>query len=287
MPLGFSALLITVKDIFNAKILYRTDIEKLTSFPIIGEIIFQKLKNPIVTDNTERSFIVEQFRLIRTALKHQAKTPGSLKRILVTSSVKGDGKSFVSVNLAVSMARSGKKVVILEMDLHQPKLSAMLDIPKCDGITDYLLGKVNENDIILPLPKYPNLSMVPVGYLSEDPSELLASSRLDDLFSYLDSEFDYIVVDTSPLKALTDAFIIAPYCDLVLNVVRHNHTPKSHIEILNKDMEAYNIKNVAIVFNGIKKRGVGRYSYGYGHGYGYDNRSTYEQYSKKKSYKIV
>ena len=90
-----------------------------------------------------------------------------------------------------------------------------------------------------------------------------------------------LVIDTAPLKVLTDGLVIAPFCNLVLNVIRHNHTPKSHIEMLNKDMESYNIENVAIIFNGVKNRGFGKYSYGFGHGYGYDIRSSYEEYSKK------
>jgi capsular exopolysaccharide synthesis family protein len=281
-PLGFSVLLISVKDIFNGRILYRSDIEKLTSFPIIGEVIYEKLKSPIVTENAERSFIVEQFRLIRTALKHHGKPKGSpVKRVLITSCIKGDGKSFISSNLAVSLARSGKKVALLELDLHQPRLSDIFDIQKCAGITDYLQEKVQEDEIIVPT-RQENLSLIPAGYLVDEPTELLVNGRLEVLFKYLDARFDILVVDTAPLKVLTDGLIIAPLCTLVLNVIRHNHTPKSHIELLNKDMAAYDISNVAIIFNGVKNRGFGKYSYGYGHGYGYDIRSSYEEYGKKK-----
>jgi uncharacterized protein involved in exopolysaccharide biosynthesis len=94
-PLALGILMISLKDIFNGRILYRADIEKLTAFPIIGEVIHEKLKSPIVTENAERSFIVEQFRLIRTALKHQTKPTRKIRKMLITSSIKGDGKSFV------------------------------------------------------------------------------------------------------------------------------------------------------------------------------------------------
>jgi capsular exopolysaccharide synthesis family protein len=273
---------ISLKDIFNGKILYRNDIEKLTSFPIIGEIIYEDLKSKIVTENAERSFIAEQFRLIRTALKHQGTPPGNVKRILVTSCIKGDGKSFVSTNLAMSLARSGKKVALFEIDLHQPKLSGIFDIPPSNGITDYLLGNVSEEEIIYPTSKHANVFLIPAGHLVEEPSELLVNGKLEILFNYLDTKFDALVIDTAPLKVLTDGLVIAPFCNLVLNVIRHNHTPKSHVEMLNKDMASYNIHNVAIIFNGIKNRGFGKYSYGFGHGYGYDIRSSYEEYSKKK-----
>ncbi len=280
-PLIFSVSMISVKDIFNGKILYRSDIEKLTNFPIIGEIIYEDLKSKIVTENAERSFIAEQFRLIRTALKHQGTPRGNIKRILVTSCIKGDGKSFVSTNLAMSLARSGKKVALFELDLHQPKLREIFDIGPSNGITDYLLGNVSEEEIIFPTNKHANVFLIPAGHLVEEPSELLVNGKLEILFNYLDEKFDSLVIDTAPLKVLTDGLVIAPFCNLVINVIRHNHTPKSHIEMLNKDMQSYNIENVAIVFNGIKNRGFGKYSYGFGHGYGYDIRSSYEEYSKK------
>ena len=284
IALGVPSGWLYAKDNLNGKILYRTDIERLTHFPIIGEVIHEKLKSQIVIEKATRSFAVEQFRLIRTAIKHQGNPPGSCKRILITSSIKGDGKSFVSVNLAVSMSRSGKRVALLEMDLHQPRISEIFDIPKCEGITDYLMGKATEESIILEEKKYPGLFIIPTGYLTEDANELLNNGRLDDLMTYLDARFDYIIIDTAPLIASTDGYIIAPYCNLLLTVVRHNHTPKSFVELINKEMAAHDIQNVAIVFNGVKKRGVGRYSYGYGHGYGYDNRFTYEEYGRKKKY---
>ncbi len=284
IALGIPSGWLYAKDSLNGKILYRNDIERLTPFPIIGEVIYEKLISQIVVETSQRSFAVEQFRLIRTAIKHLGTPPGSCKRILISSCIKGDGKSFVSVNLAVSMSRSGKRVALLEMDLHQPKISEIFEIPKGEGITDYLLGKATADAIIIPEKKYPGLSIITTGYLTEDANELLSHGKLGDLLSYLDKQFDYIIVDTAPLVASTDGYIIAPYCDLMLTVVRHNHTPKSFVELINKEMAAHNIKNVAIVFNGVKKRGIGKYSYGYGHGYGYDNKFTYENYGKKKKY---
>ncbi|MDP4212589.1 MAG: polysaccharide biosynthesis tyrosine autokinase [Bacteroidota bacterium] len=281
-PVTIGILMISLKDIFNGKILYRADIEKLTTFPIIGELIHEKLKKPIVTENAERSFIIEQFRLIRTSLKHQGNPPGNIKRILVSSSIKGDGKSFVSANLAISIGRSGKKVALLELDLHQPTLSEIFEVPKCDGITDYLLGKVKADEIIVPTSKHENVYLIPAGYLVDEPSELLIPDKLEALFKVLDAQFDFLVIDTAPLKVLSDGLTIAPLCNLLLYVIRHNHTPKSHIELLSKDLDAYDIKNVAIIFNDVKNRGIGKYSYGYGYGYGYDIRSTYEEYGKRK-----
>ncbi len=278
--LGF--LVVSLKDSMNSKVLYRKDIESLTKFPIIGELMFEKLEEPIVTKNAQRSFLQEQFRQIRAALKYQGNPKGNVKRILVTSSIKGEGKSFVSSNLAVSIARSGKKVALLELDLHQPKLREMFEIGNCAGITDYLQGKATEKQIIIPTDVQPNLSLIPAGFLIEDPTELLLNGKLEILLNYLDTVFDVLIIDTAPVLALTDATSISPLVNLVLYIIRHDHTPKTHIEFLDENMEAHNIENVALVFNGVKKRGFGRYSYGYGSGYGYGSKSSYDAYSKKK-----
>ena len=278
--LGF--LVVSLKDSLNSKVLYRKDIESLTKFPIIGELMFEKLDDTIVTKNNQRSFLQEQFRQIRAALKYQGNPKGNIKRILTTSSIKGEGKSFVSSNLAVSLARSGKKVGLLELDLHQPKLREIFGIDRGLGITDYLQGKATEKQIIIPTEAQPNLSLIPAGFLIEDPSELLHNGKLEILLNYLDAEFDVLIIDTAPVLALTDATTLAPLCNLVLYIVRHDHTPKTHIEFLDENMQAHNIENVALIFNGVKKRGYGRYSYGYGSGYGYESKSSYDAYSKKQ-----
>lgn len=286
LPITLSAGVVILKDFFNNKILYRTDIEKLTSFPIIGELVQEKLKYRIVTEGSERGFIVEQFRQIRAALKYQGNPPGNTKRILVTSSIKGEGKSFVSTNLAMILARSGKKVALLELDLHQPKISETFDIPECKGISDFLLGKASAEEIVKPTGKHENLFLVPCGYPADEPSELLVNGKLEILLNFLDKQFDVLIIDTAPFKAMTDAFIIASHCNLVLTVIRHNHTPTKLIERLEEDFEAQHITNVAIIFNGVKNRGVGKYSYGYGYGYGYDQKSSYNEYYKKKIKKV-
>jgi tyrosine-protein kinase Etk/Wzc len=286
MPLVLGFLVISIKEQLNRKILYRSDIEKLTSFPVIGELIYDKDQKNVFNPAKERSFIIEQFRQIRTALKYQGTPPGNHKRILVTSSVKGEGKSFVSSNLAYSLAKTGKKIALLELDLYQPKLCEMLQIEKTTGITDYLANdKISEKEIILTTSIHPNLYIVPAGFLVDEPSDLILNGKLDRLLNYLDTEFDIILMDTAPVKAMTDAFNIAPLANLVLYIVRHDHTPKNNIEILDQEMEAYNVKNIALIFNGVKKRGLGKFSYGYGHGYGYDQRSAYDNYRKNKKSK--
>jgi capsular exopolysaccharide synthesis family protein len=282
-PFLLGIIIISLREQLNRKVLYRADIEKLTAFPVIGELIFDKDHSSIFSPNRERSFLNEQFRQIRTALKYQGTPPGNCKRILVTSSVKGEGKSFVSSNLAFSLARTGKKVALLELDLYQPKLSEMLQVEKQNGICDYLGDDtIRPDDIIVPTTLHQNLFIVPAGHLVEEPSDLIINGKLEILLNFLDTRFDSIIIDTAPVKAMTDAFNIAPMVNLVLYIIRHDHTPKVNIDLLDQEMDAYNIKNVALVFNGVKKRGTGRYSYGYGNGYGYDQRNAYDNYRKSK-----
>jgi capsular exopolysaccharide synthesis family protein len=281
IPILFILGILILKENINHKILYRSDIEKYTDYPILGEVVYEKFDSPVVTGSGQRSFVVEQFRQIRSVLKHQMDGFSTGKRILVTSSIKGDGKSFVSGNLAVSFARSGKKVALLEMDLHQPRISEMFTIPQNVGITDYLIGQAKPENIILKSSKHENLSILPCGFLEEDPTELLTYDKLETLFSFLDKRFDIIIIDTAPFKALTDAYIIGAHCNLVMVVVRHDHTPTKILERINEDMESQEINNVAIVFNGVKNRGMGKFSYGYGYGYGYDQKSNYNEYYKK------
>lgn len=280
LPLGFGAGAISLREFLSSKLLYRSDLEKLTSLPIAGEIVFEKIDYSL---SPARSFAIEQFRHLRHALKYFIENDTVLKRVLVTSSVMGEGKSYVSMNLARSLARSGKKVALLEMDLHKPKLREYFGIEgEIPGIIDYLTGNANEKEIIVPIESQPNLFIIPSGTPNEDASELLVQPNFEILLNYLDTQFDILVIDSAPVKAISDGYLIAQHVQLTLFVMRHNHTPKTAIQQLEEEMSMRNIHPVALVFNGIKKRGFGKFSYGKGHGYGYDNKVTYDSYNKKK-----
>ncbi len=281
IPFIVGSSLISLKNTLNNKILYRTDIESLTHYPVIGEIIQGKFENSLVTASKERSFIVEQFRLLRSAVKNLTMPPGQIRRLVFTSSVEGEGKSFVATNLANSITRSNKKVVLLELDLHQPSICEMLGLERGVGITDYLLGKATADEILLQTPFNPDLYFVRAGNLVEDASELLLNSKMESLLDYLNTRADVLIIDMPPINPITDVYVIAPLCDYTLYVVRHGKVRKNNIRMLHDNMESHNIKNVALIFNGIKKRGIGQYSYGYGYGYGYDYKSSYDSYGKK------
>jgi len=286
LPLALGVGSVTLKDSIKNNILYRNDIVKYTSFPVIGEVIEEKFEDPLVTGNGNRSFIVEQFRLIRSAIRNFSNPPGTYRTIIVTSSVAGEGKSFIATNIANTLARSGKRTVILEIDLHKPNVCETLRMERGKGITDYLNQMASEENIIQKTTVHENLYLVSAGTPAEEASELLLNGRIEKLLDYLKARFDFIIMDTAPINPITDFYALAPMTDLTLYVVRHGKTPKVHIQHLEESMTSHNVSKVAIIFNGVKKRGSGKFSYGYGYGYGHDYRSTYESYGKQNLKKV-
>ena len=267
------------KETLNRKILFRQDIEQYTERPILGEIVAQPSSEPTMIGYDKRSFIAEQFRMLRMTLGY-AGINADNKRVLVTSSISGEGKSFIAANLALSLAVAGKKVVLVDMDLNNPSLSEKLNIHSEVGVTDFLKGNKKPEEIVIKTNLNEHLYFIPTGLLPDNPSELILSSKVDELLSYLDANFDTIILDSAPVVPVTDAYILSPYCDATLYVVRHNYTPKTFIERIDANNKIQQLKNVAIVFNGVKSRGFQNKYYGYGYGYGYNYR--YKNGGKKK-----
>ena len=261
--------LVTINEMFKRTILYRREIESYTSIPVIGEIIYEKSKDPLVIGNGKRTFIAEQFRNLRTTLPYIGLN-GERKKLQVTSTVSGEGKSFIVANLGIGLALAGKKVVVLEFDLSDPTLCDKLNVTEIDrGLTDYLTGDTKPEEIIKPTTVHENLFVIPAGWLPENPSELIMSEKVPKLFTYLSGIFDYIIIDTAPVGLLSDAYVLSSYCDATLYVVRHKHTRKVSIQRLDANNKINELKNMAIVFNGVRSRGFGGNGYGYGYGYGY------------------
>jgi tyrosine-protein kinase Etk/Wzc len=268
LALGLGIALITGKELLNRDIMYRSDIEMLTKIPVIGEIGFNKSKNPIVFISGANNILSEQFRQIRVPLKLMGIGAGENK-ILITSSIPGEGKSFVAANLGLSLAMTGKKVIIIEADLTNPALADKLGVIAEIGLSSYLNDEVVASDIIKKTAVNENLFVIPAGFLPENPSELLMNGKLEDLMAYLEDIFDYILIDTAPVGALSDAYILTGICDTTLYVIRHGHTPRIAIERLDKNNKINELKNLAIIFNGVKARGFGTHEYGDGYGYDY------------------
>jgi capsular exopolysaccharide synthesis family protein len=266
----------------SRKVLYRHELESMTSVPIIGEVAFNKSKDELVIKSGQRSFIAEEFRKIRVSL-HFLGIDQTKKKVLFTSSIPGEGKSFIAANLAISNSLSGKKVILVDLDLHKPGLSKMFDKSTDDpGMSDYLTGDKELNEIIKKVPNYENLYFISSGSLNESPSELLLNGKIDDFIAELESKYDLVVLDTAPTVLVTDAFVLTKLVNATLYVVRHKYTPKILIKRIDDNLSINPLTNPGIVFNGFKTRGFFKSNYGYGYDYVYGDRQTKKEKREMK-----
>ncbi len=158
------------------------------------------------------------------------------------------------------------------MDIRNPEISKNFQVSKNIGIANFLEENIEPAEIINNS-NFHNLFILPAGETKENPTELLLNGKLSDLFDYLEVAYDYIIIDTPPVNSVTDAFILSEFCDFSLYVIRHKYTPKTFIKKLDDNIKMKPLKNIAIVFNGIKPRGFIKGDYGYGYGYGYESKS--------------
>lgn len=273
MAMGLGILLgigfITAREVFSSKILFRSEIESLTSIPIAAELAKVKDKASLVVDRTKHLFLAEQFRQLRTTIGLYGKIK-SKRKLLITSNISGEGKSFVSSNLALSLALSGKRVILVDLDLRKSNISKIFNLTKEKGAIEFLEGICEPYEVIKST-DHDKLFVVPAGTGSSNLAELLLDGRLDTLFKFLEDTFDFIIVDSSPIDPVADAYALSEYCDTTLFIVRHGYTPKTLIQLMDENHKIKIFKNLAIVFNGIKSRGFIKKGYGFGYGYGYEN----------------
>ncbi len=255
---------VSLKDLFIKKIMFRSEIGDLLSFPIIGEIVHNTSKEDLVIGDGDRTFIAEQFRQIRSSLSYLGIGSGK-KKVLITSSISGEGKSFIAANLALSLALTDKKVVLLELDLRKPRLGQIFNNISQLGISDFLRGRTTKEQIIHRTGENQNLFLVSSGNEVSNPSELLLNGRLHELLKYLEENYDYIIMESGPVNAVTDPLIISNLCDATLFVIRYNYTSREQINVLKDHLKVRELKNAAIIFNGINSIGFGKYGAAYGY----------------------
>ncbi len=279
VALGLFVGVVFAKDLLTGKIKYRNEIEKMTSIPIIGEIAFDKSNSSLVIEKGTRSFVAEEFRKLRISLSFLG-IDSSHKKLLLTSSISGEGKSFIAANLAISISLTGKKVVLVDLDLNNPTLSKILNVNYTVGATEFLTGDKKQEEIINKIDRFENLHFISAGSLPENPTELLANGEINGLINYLENNFDMVVIDTSPAVLVTDAYILSGLCDATLYIIRHNYTPKMLVKRIDETNQINPINNPAIVFNGVKTRGVFKNNYGYGYDYVYGNKERGKKANK-------
>ena len=277
------ALYLFLKDFFNVSITDRKDVEKITRFPIIGQVAMSNSKDPLVVINSPKSPIAESFRSIRTNVEFL--TQGKAKStILVTGDMQSIGKTFNSINIASIYALYGKKTVLLGFDMRKPKLFQEFGLNNNVGLSSFLSNKEPFENIIQSTSAIPSLDIITSGPIPPNPAELIASEKCNELFELLKEHYDYIIIDTPPLGLVTDAFLLMKYSDVNLFIVRQGVTNKNIFESIVKDLEKRNL-NVSIVINGIQtNKGYG-YGYGkkYGYGYGYAYGYGYGRYGSSNS----
>lgn len=257
-----------IRELLNDKVQSRKEIEAETNVSVFGEVALKpKEVKDTLLDTKSRSFITEQFRILRTNLQYinttQENTKG--KVLLFTSSNSGEGKSFVALNLAASIAALGKKVVVLELDLRKPKLSNYLSLPREHGITNFLVGNA-ELTSIAQKTSVENLFLVSSGPLPPNPSELLSNGRMEVLLSSYRNQYDFVLIDTPPIGLVTDAVILSPYIDACFYIVRHDMTAKRDLNIINELKKFNKFKSLSVIFNGVNYQNSREYRYGYGYG---------------------
>lgn len=238
----------------------------LTGAKMLGELSHNLDKNTNVFQKDNRSTISELFRYIRMNLGMMG-NQASNKVILVTSSMKGEGKTFFSINLATTLGMLDKKVVVVEFDLRRPALLKKLNLSAELGITDYLNDdSLTIDAIIQPAQMANHISVIGCGTAPEQPAEVMMNPKVAVLLQELKQRFDYIIIDTSPVGQVADAFSLAPYVDVSIYLVRYNYTNQYQLAILKDISDENKLKNLMVVFNDAKREKNQKYSYG---GYGY------------------
>ena len=270
---------VVLKELINKNILFRSEIEDSTQIPVIGELYQLKEGNLLSQDNPEDLAIMEQFRQLDAQLGLYSRTFRK-KKILVTSSLPGEGKSFVSKNLAYSLAQSGKKVILLDMDFRKRNTTNSFNLKKHKGIIDFLKDDADLEELIVESDINSNLFILPAGTQGEDHTQLLLNGKLESIFEYLSLKYDYIILDSAPIGLVSDANLLAEFCEITLLVVRHAFTPKKVVQRIDQNIANNNLKYTGIVFNGLKKRGFVKEDRGYG--YGYSQLYGYGSYAMRK-----
>ena len=269
--LGIPVIGIKIRDLLRYQIENKKELDDLTIIPVLGEIPKNKQTNNVIIHENSTDSFTELVRLLRTNLLFVLDTPEK-KVINIVSSISGEGKTLVAINLAISLALLDKKVLIIGLDIRKPMLDVYLDLENTTGITMFLSGHMNQVDLIRPSGAHPDLYVITSGPKPPNPSELLAKQSLDKLILDLRKQFDYIVIDTAPLQVVSDSFSLNRLTDVNLYVVRADFTPKKNIEEAASLFTNNKLKNMYFVLNDTDSRkNAHQYGYGKKYGYGYEN----------------
>lgn len=270
---GIPLVLLLLVEFFNTKITDRKYLEANLKAPIIGNLGHNIGNTELPVSEKPNSSLTESFRALRTNLQYiLQKEKGGI--IAVTSAVSGEGKTFCSVNLAGIIAMSGKKTLLVNLDLRRPKIHKIFNIDNSSGISTYLIGKTDYKDVIHET-NIQNLFVSTSGPVPPNPAELIGSEKMRTFINEAKKHFDTIIVDTPPVAIVTDTLLLKDMIDAMVFVVRHNYSDKQVVELVNNLYEKHLIKSMGVAVNDIQLRGYYGYSYRYGYGYGYGYSYSY------------
>lgn len=280
LALAIPAGVIFLKRFFFPVYKDQEELQRLTNIPIIGEISATKDNSIFVVGQNVSTAIAELFRLLRNNIGF-TKNGANKKVILVTSSISGEGKTFVSTNLALTYALTGKKVVVVGMDIRRPVLAHKFGLNNQQGVTSFLSGQVSDvTKLIHQSEQCENLYILPAGPVPPNPNELLLSENMSRLMTQLRDDFDYVIIDTAPIGVISDSFLIIPYSDIQLYVTRASYSTKNCLKVMHQAIRDNRLSDPYIVLNGVDINS-GSYSYRkYGHYY--HNTSTTYGYGYSK-----
>ena len=272
LPVGIIALIELLRD----KVRGRADVEKYTHAPILGEIGHSRNDQTLVVTTNNRHFIGEQFRIVRTNLQYIiAKKERPV--IMVTSSFSGEGKSFISTNMAAAIALTGKKTVIMEFDIRKPKIVSGLDLKRKMGITNYIIGRSSFDEMLVKVEGVENLFVIPCGPIPPNPAEILLDPLLDKLMQEVKERFDVVIMDTAPVGLVSDAMSLGKYADCTLYIIRQGHTYRRQLNMIEDLYLDNKLPRLSLLVNDVSADGgyYGGYGYGYYGSYSYGMDSGY------------
>ncbi|EDM42983.1 tyrosine-protein kinase [unidentified eubacterium SCB49] len=285
LGLGIPVVVVFILLLLNTKVQNIKEIERLSMIPILGAIGKSKVKGNLAVLDNPKSAISEGFRSLRSSLQFifkQNDVEGS-KTLLITSSISGEGKTFCSINIASIFALSGKKTLLIGLDLRKPKIFEDFNITNDIGVVNYLINEASLEQVIQKT-SLDSFDVIVSGPIPPNPSELLMGSRMEKMMAELKEEYDYIILDTPPVGLVTDALDLMKFSDATLYVVRQNYTRVGMFQFINEKYKNGEVKDVSFVLNFFQSKTRYGYSHGYGYGYGNNYGNSYGNSYTKNSY---